>query len=123
MSKRTKLDTVGLHWPSKRVEALGERKFRDIVDILPRPGHLRDKAQKSGTVPAVPGRLATMGDIHTECRSADLDNVEGLQGNDCRLKKWYREWQRTSDERRTVIRMVEELATFELSMSRLYVCP
>ena len=28
--------------------------------------------------------------------SADLDNVEGLQGNDCWLKKWYREWQRTS---------------------------
>ena len=55
-------------------------------------------------------------------RSADLDNVEGLQGNDCQLKKWYREWQRTSDERRTVRRMVEKLATFELSMSRLYVC-
>ena len=50
MSKRTKLDTVGLQWPSKRVEALGERKFRDIVGILPRPGHLRDKAQISGTV-------------------------------------------------------------------------
>ena len=63
------------------------------------------------------------GDIHTECRLADLDNVEELQGNDCGLKKWYREWQKTSDERRTVIRMVEELATFELSMSRLYVCP
>ena len=44
-----------------------------------------------------------------------------VPGNDCRLKKWYREWQRTSDERRTVRRMVEELATFELS--RLYVCP
>ena len=41
---------MGLQWPSKRVEALGERKFRDIVGILPRPGHLRDKAQKSGTV-------------------------------------------------------------------------
>ena len=60
MSKRTKLDTVGLQWPSKRVEALGERKFRDIVGILPRPGNLRDKAQTSGTVPAIPGRLATM---------------------------------------------------------------
>ena len=57
-----------------------------------------------------------------KCRSADVDNVEELQGNDCRLKKWYREWQRTSDERRTVRHMVEELATFELAMSRLYVC-
>ena len=35
-------------------------------------------------------------------QSAVQQNVEGLQGNDCRLKKWYREWQRTSDERRTV---------------------
>ena len=60
MSKRTKLDTVGLQWPSKRVETLGERKFRDIVGILPQPGHLRDKAQKYGTVPAIPGPLATM---------------------------------------------------------------
>ena len=56
--------------------------------------------------------------IQSAC-SADLDNVEGLQGNDCRLKKWYR---RTV----TCMRawpMVEELATFELSMSQLYVCP
>ena len=51
---------MGLQWPSKRVEALGERKFRDIVGILPRPGHLRDKAQISGTVPAIPGRLAML---------------------------------------------------------------
>ena len=28
--------------------------------LLPQPGHLRDKAQKPGTVPAIPGRLATM---------------------------------------------------------------
>ena len=48
MSKRTKLDTVGLQWPSKQVETLGERKFRDIVGILPRPGHLRDKAKNPG---------------------------------------------------------------------------
>ena len=34
----------------------------------------------------IAGRCLT----HTECRLADLDNVEGLQGNDCRLKKWYR---------------------------------
>ena len=39
---------------------LGERKFRDIVGILPQPGHLRDKAQKFGTVPAIPGQLATI---------------------------------------------------------------
>ena len=54
MSKRTKIDTVGTAWPSKRVEVLGERKFRDIVGILPQPGHLRDKVKKSGTVPAIP---------------------------------------------------------------------
>ena len=29
-----------------------------------------------------------------ECRSADIDNVEGWKGNDCRLKKWYCEWRR-----------------------------
>ena len=57
MSKRTKLDTVGLQWPSKRVEALGERKFRDIVGILPRPGHLRDKAQISGDCPGHSGTV------------------------------------------------------------------
>ena len=34
--------------------------FRDIRTILPRPGHSRDKAQTTGTVPAIPGRLATM---------------------------------------------------------------
>ena len=60
VSKRTKLDTVGWYWPSKQVEALGEHKCRDIVGILPQPGHLRDKAQKSETVLAIPGRLATM---------------------------------------------------------------
>ena len=58
-----------------------------------------------------------------ECCSADVENIEGRKGNDCRLKKWYRKWQRTSDKRRTVRRMVEELATFELAMSRVYVCP
>ena len=47
------------------------------------------------------------GDIHMECRSADIDNVERLQGNNCQLKKWYCERQRTSDERRTMRRMVE----------------
>ena len=36
------------------------KKFRDISTILPRPGHSRDKAQTTGTVPAIPGRLATM---------------------------------------------------------------
>ena len=45
------------------MEALGERKFRDIIGILPQPGHLRDKVQNSGTVPAIPGRLATMGSV------------------------------------------------------------
>ena len=30
------------------MEALGERKFRDIVGILPLLGHLRDKAQNPG---------------------------------------------------------------------------
>ena len=35
-------------------------KFRDLIAILPRPGHRRDKAQTPGTVPAIPGRLATM---------------------------------------------------------------
>ena len=30
------------------MEALGERKFRDIVGILPQPGHLRDKAKNPG---------------------------------------------------------------------------
>ena len=54
---------------------------------------------------------------------AVVENVEGQKGNDCQLKKWYRESQGTSDERRTVRRMVEELTTFELAMSRLYVCP
>ena len=37
-----------------------DEKFRDISTILPRPGHSRDKAQTTGTVPAIPGRLATM---------------------------------------------------------------
>ena len=27
---------------------------------MPQPGHLRDKAKKSGTDPAIPGRLVTM---------------------------------------------------------------
>ena len=58
-----------------------------------------------------------------ECRLADVDTIEGLKGNDCRLKKWYREWQRTSDEHRTVRRMVEDWATFELAISRLYILP
>ena len=50
-----------LQWPSKRVEALGERKIRDIVGILPQLGHLQDKAQNSGTaVLAILGWLATM---------------------------------------------------------------
>ena len=40
-------------------------KFRDIIAILPRPGHRRDKAQTSGTVPAVKGRLETMKVTHT----------------------------------------------------------
>ena len=35
-------------------------KFRDLIAILPRPGHRGDKAQTPGTVPAIPGRLATM---------------------------------------------------------------
>ena len=43
-------------WSSKRVEALGERKFR----TLPQWGHLRDNAKTSGTIPAIPGWLATM---------------------------------------------------------------
>ena len=37
-----------------------DEKFRDISTILPPPGHSRDKAQTTGTVPAIPGRLATM---------------------------------------------------------------
>ena len=37
-----------------------DEKFRDISTILPRPGHSRDKAQPTGTVPAIPGRLETM---------------------------------------------------------------
>ena len=61
--------------------------------------------------------------IAGRCRSADVDNAEGRKGNDCRLKKWYRKLQRTSDERRTVRCIVEELATFELALSRLYICP
>ena len=59
-------------------------------------------------------------EISTEYCSADVENVERQKVNDCRLKKWYREWQRTSDKHRTVRRMVEELVTFELAMSRLY---
>ena len=39
---------MGLQWPSKRVEALGKRKFRDIVGVLPQSGHLRDKAKNPG---------------------------------------------------------------------------
>ena len=35
-------------------------KVRDIVRILPEPGRHQDKAQHAGTVPAIPGRLATM---------------------------------------------------------------
>ena len=33
-----------------------------------------------------------------ECCSAHIDNVEGLKGNDCQLKKWYREWKISSDD-------------------------
>ena len=56
---------MGLQWPSKRVEALGERKFRDIVGILPRPGHLRDT---SGTRPKYPGLSRPFRDGWQLCR-------------------------------------------------------
>ena len=35
---------------------------------------------------------------------------------------YYCKWHRTSDEHRTVRSIVEELVTFELAMSRFYVC-
>ena len=54
---------MGLQWPSKRVEALGERKFRDIVGILPQLGHLRDT---SGTRPQNPGLCRPFRDYNLE---------------------------------------------------------
>ena len=55
-----------------------------------------------------------------ECCSA---GIEGLKGNYCQLKKIYREWQRNSDERKTVRYVVVELMTFERAISGLQVCP
>ena len=49
-----------LQQPSKWVKVQGARKFQDIIGILPQPGHHRDKGQNSGTVPAIPGLMATM---------------------------------------------------------------
>ena len=57
-----------LHAIARKVSVCAaDGKFRDINTILPRPGHSRDKAQTTGTVPAIPGRLATMNIYKTYC--------------------------------------------------------
>ena len=53
--KDYKLDKLKVQ-KAKRVQVRAERKFRDIPGILPRPG----QGPNSGTVPAIPGRLATL---------------------------------------------------------------
>ena len=65
MSKRTKLDSS----LEIRGTAISEWKRKMRVN----PGHHqhhRDKAQNSGTVPPIPGRLATIGKVHFSAKDS-----------------------------------------------------
>ena len=96
------------------MEALGERIFRDIVGILPQPGHLRDKVQKSGTVPGIPGRLATMQQESLTnlemCVHTGEKDITPLQSG-VELSEW---------EKKEKVREMEEMNSFkERDMQKL----
>ena len=71
----SKLDTVGTAVASKRVEALGERKFRDIVGILPQPGQLRDNSGTRSKIRDCPGHSGTVGNYDAVISSTPVGSI------------------------------------------------